>query len=176
MSLDAILRQMGVNDQLNDYPIDQWNPESCGDIDIRIASDGTWWHEGGRIKRERLVRLFSALLKCEGDEHYLVTPVEKMRIQVDDRPLLVVFLENTADGVIAVTLDGRTVLIGDTHPLRFSVLDGVDVAEVYVSHGLWARFSRNAFYDLAARAEEDGEGHYSVRTGESSWQLPPVRE
>ncbi len=171
MSLDAILRQMGVDDQINDYPVDKWNPESCGDIDIRIASDGTWWHEGTMIRRERLVRLFSALLKCEDGVHYLITPVEKMRIQVDDRPLLVVFIDETPEGVIAVTLDGRSVVIGDNHPLKFSVLDGVEVAEVYISHGLWARFSRNAFYDLASRAEEGEGGQLTVHLGQFTYPM-----
>ena len=84
MKLDALLQQLGNEDQINQFPLDQWTPEHCGDIDIRIAKDGTWWHEGGRIRRERLVRLFSALLICEDDEYFLITPAEKARIQVED--------------------------------------------------------------------------------------------
>lgn len=171
MSLESLLSQMGVDEQINDYPIDQWHPESCGDIDIRIARDGSWWHEGTRIRRERLVRLFSALLKCEEGQHYLITPVEKMRIQVEDRPLQVVFIDDTGEGTTAVTADGRTITIGDDHPLKFSVLDGVQVAEVYVNHGLWARFNRNAFYELATKAEEGSDGRFLLTIAGTTYFL-----
>ena len=65
-------------------PVDQWNPEFCGDIDIRIARNGSWYHEGRPFLRPSLVRLLSSILKREGDDYFLVSPVEKMRIQVED--------------------------------------------------------------------------------------------
>ena len=172
MKLDALLQQLGNEDQINQFPLDQWTPEHCGDIDIRIAKDGTWWHEGGRIRRERLVRLFSALLICEDDEYFLITPAEKARIQVEDRALHVVFVEVTDESATAITADGRCLLLGSEHPLRFTDLDGVSVPEVYANHGLWARFSRNAFYELTRHLEENEEGQLCLRLAGQSY---PVR-
>lgn len=172
MKLDALLQQLGNEDQINQFPLDQWTPEHCGDIDIRIAKDGTWWHEGGRIRRERLVRLFSALLICEDDEYFLITPAEKARIQVEDRALLVVFVEVTDESAAAITADGRCLPLGSEHPLRFTDLDGVSVPEVYADHGLWARFSRNAFYQLTRYLEENEEGQLCLCLAGQSY---PVR-
>lgn len=162
VNLDLLLKQLGNEDQVNQFPLDGWNPPRCGDIDIRIAKDGTWWHEGGRIRRERLIRLFSALLICEGGEYYLITPAEKARIKVEDRALHVVFVEVTDTAATAVTADGRCLPLDDDHPLRFSDLDGVSVPEIYADHGLWARFNRNAFYELTRFIEEDAEGRLSL--------------
>lgn len=162
LNLDSLLKQLGNEDQLNRFPLDEWSPAHCGDIDIRIAKDGTWWHEGSRIRRERLVRLFSALLICEAGEYFLITPAEKARIQVEDRALHVVFIDVADDVVTAVTADGRCLPLGDEHPLRFSDLDGVSVPEVYAGHGLWARFNRNAFYELSRFIEEGDDGQLNL--------------
>lgn len=78
-------------------PVEHWDPPLSGDIDIRIARDGTWYHEGAAIERPALVRLFAGLLKREGDEYFLVTPVEKWRIQVEDAPFVLVVLEPRVD-------------------------------------------------------------------------------
>jgi hypothetical protein len=80
-------------------PVDQWNPEFCGDIDIRIARNGSWYHEGRPFLRPSLVRLLSSILKREGDDYFLVSPVEKMRIQVEDVPFIAVGMtQEEADG------------------------------------------------------------------------------
>src|SRR3954453_16262875 len=74
-------------------PVHLWNPPFCGDIDMRIARDGTWFYQGTPIGRAALVRLFSTILKCEGGKHFLVTPVEKVGIRVDDAPFLAVEMQ-----------------------------------------------------------------------------------
>src|ERR1700761_9279071 len=78
-------------------PVEKWHPAHCGDIDIRIARDGTWFHEGTPVGRRELVRLFSTILRKDGDDYVLVTPGEKMRIVVEDAPFIAVLLE--AEGI-----------------------------------------------------------------------------
>ena len=79
-------------------PVHLWNPDFCGDIDMRIASDGTWFYMGTPIGRPALVRLFSTILKREGDKHFLVTPVEKVGIRVDDAPFMAVEMQKDGAG------------------------------------------------------------------------------
>src|SRR5215475_8647597 len=79
-------------------PVDRWNPAHCGDIDIRIARDGTWFHQGSPIGRKELVRLFSTILRKDGTDYVLVTPAEKMRIAVEDAPFQAVLLDAAGEG------------------------------------------------------------------------------
>ena len=137
-------------------PIEKWNPELSGEIDIRIARDGSWYHEGEPIQREAIVRLFSTILRREDDGHYyLVTPVEKWRIQVEDTPLLAHTLEVEGEGqdqLLAVTTNvGEKVLIGAEHPLEVGVYDsdGSPRPVVHVRRGLEARLVTAAYYELA---------------------------
>ncbi|MEM6381760.1 MAG: DUF1285 domain-containing protein [Pseudomonadota bacterium] len=107
-------------------PVDRWDPPLCGSIDIRIAADGTWYHEGGPINRTRLARLFSSLLRKDEDGvTYLVTPHEKLAIAVDDAPLIGVdhAIRDTKDGpVLALRTNMDDFLeIGSEHPIRFEV-------------------------------------------------------
>jgi hypothetical protein len=74
-------------------PVESWNPAHCGDIDIRIARDGTWFHQGTPIGRKEIVRLFSTILRKDGEDYVLVTPVEKMRIRVEDVPFIAVLVD-----------------------------------------------------------------------------------
>ncbi|MAD44013.1 MAG: hypothetical protein CMI02_10605 [Oceanospirillaceae bacterium] len=158
MSLSDIEQQLGLDGPVGKPPVEQWNPPLSGDMDMLIRKDGVWLHEGDPIKREKLVRLFASILKKEGDDYFLVTPVEKWRIRVEDRPLLVQLIDHQAEGIQVVTNGGDAFVLGKDHPLRMSELDGVGVPEVHVRHNLWARFSRNAFYQLSAMAEETEQG------------------
>lgn len=153
-------------------PVESWNPPLCGDIDIRIARDGTWYHEGGVIARLELVRLFSDLLKREGDEYFLVTPVEKWRIQVEDAPFVIVALgcERDADGMqqlVFATNVGDSVIAGPEHPLRIECDPGGRGATPYlrVRRNLDGLLSRPVYYQLADIAEPapdaDCHGVYS---------------
>ncbi len=142
-------------------PVHTWHPENCGDIDIRIARDGTWYHEGAPIKRQRLVVLFSTVLRKDADgEFYLVTPVEKMRIHVEDAPFTAIDMEAAGEGdqqVLAFTTNmGEQVIVDETHPLRVETDRETQEPSPYVMvrDGLEARIARSTFYHLVERGVE----------------------
>ncbi len=137
-------------------PVQLWNPPLSGDIDIRIARNGDWYHEGSRFERIALVKLFSSILKREGDDYFLVTPVEKWRIRVEDVPFLAVDCEVLGEGksqqlVFTTNLDER-VHCNAVHPLRVVTDPLTDEPSPYVMvrNGLEARLSRSVFYRLAS--------------------------
>lgn len=138
-------------------PVDRWNPSHCGPSDMRIARDGTWWHQGSPIGREAMVRLFSTILRREPDGGYvLVTPVEKLDIEVEDAPFTAVEMRAEGEGrgaTLAFRLNtGDLVTAGPDHPLRFQV-EGEEVRPyLHVRGGLEALIARPVYYDLAERA------------------------
>jgi hypothetical protein len=144
-------------------PLEKWYPELSGDIDIRIDADGTWYHEGGEIHRQPLVNLFASILRREDDgEYYLVTPVEKWRIQVERYPLLLVAMDVSGKGsnqIIQFTTNtSREVKLGENHPLRIAVQPAGEVLPVVmVGQGLEALVSRPVYYQLADLVEPDTE-------------------
>jgi hypothetical protein len=168
--LEAIEKQVGKRN-FEAPPLHLWHPPLSGDIPIRIAADGTWYHEGGEIKREAIVHLFAAILRREDDgEYYLVTPGEKWRIEVDLHPLIATDVERSDSGLLQVTLNtGRTLTIDKDHPLFLEKSVG-GVAVVKLEHGLSALFSRAAWYRLVAMAEDHGEGP-TVVSGEYRFPL-----
>ncbi|MGQ9425288.1 DUF1285 domain-containing protein [Gilvimarinus sp. F26214L] len=139
-------------------PVHKWNPPLSGDIDIRIARDGRWFHEGEEIKRFELVKLFSTILKREGDEYFLVTPVEKWRITVDDAPLVVVDFSRRGSGadqsLIFKTWTEDLVEADQEHPLWVEEHDGEPVPYVMVRNNLPALIGRNVYYHLVELALE----------------------
>lgn len=153
-------------------PVEQWNPPLLGDIDIRINQDGVWYHEGTAFQRQDLVRLFASILVREDDDYFLVTPVEKWRIQVDDVPFVLVLLEIEAQGQADQTLRFRSslgdeVVAGEQHPIRLRPYgpDGQLLPYVTLRRNLDARVSRNVFYqlaDLARPRAADGHGDLGV--------------
>jgi hypothetical protein len=151
--------------QLNSHrpppPVEQWNPPLLGNMDLRIARNGIWYHEGTPIQRERLVRLFASILRQDEDkQYYLVTPVEKWRIQVDDAPFLAIRLD--VDGVSAnqnltfTTNVGNLVIAGPDHPLivEYRVPGGEPSPYIHVRGRLRALLSRAVFVELAELGEE----------------------
>jgi uncharacterized protein len=141
-------------------PVERWNPQSCGPIDLRIARDGAWFYLGTPIGRPALVRLFSTILRREPDGAYcLVTPVEKAVITVEDAPFLAVSLHVTGDGRDAsyefLTNVGDRVVCGPDHALRVTFDSATQEPRPYlhVRRGLEARISRSVFYELVERAE-----------------------
>ena len=104
-------------------PVERWNPDFCGDIDIRIAADGSWFYLGTPIGRPALVKLFASVLKREGEDHYLVTPVEKLRIAVDDAPFAAVEMQVEGEGdsrsIAFRTQVDEVVGVEAEHGLRF---------------------------------------------------------
>jgi len=140
-------------------PVDLWNPPWCGEIDILIARDGRWYHEGHPFLRHTLVQLFSSLLRLEPDgRHVLVTPVEKLGIRVEDCPFVAQLLECEGlgqDQVLRFTLNtGEVVSAGRNHPLMVESLTNEPHPVLMVRGGLRALISRSVFYQLVELAEE----------------------
>ncbi|WP_444931162.1 DUF1285 domain-containing protein [Microbulbifer sp. SSSA002] len=143
-------------------PVERWNPELCGDMDMVIKSDGRWLHEGTEIRRQPLVKLFASILKREGDEYFLVTPAEKLRITVEDVPFVVTqvarapkeshqqLLFTTSVGDVVELKEDRQWLLRDfgAPPQPIPYLE--------VRAGLQARVSRDVFYQLVDWALEEG--------------------
>jgi len=141
-------------------PVELWNPPFCGDLDMRIAADGTWFYLKTPIGRPALVKLFAAVLKREGDQYFLVTPVEKCGIRVDDAPFLAVELK-VEDNAAGPVLSFRTnvddwIACGPGHELRFEAETGTGGLKPYlhVRRDLWAKVTRTLFFDLVERGEE----------------------
>jgi hypothetical protein len=162
--LDAIAGAVGEAAAKGAPPVHLWNPPFCGDLDMRIAADGTWYYLKTPIGRPALVKLFASVLKREGDKYYLVTPVEKCGIVVEDAPFLAVELkiEKLASRRI---LHFRTnvddwVACGPQHALRFEPEPETGGMRPYlhVRRGLWAKVTRALFYDLVELGEEQGVG------------------
>jgi hypothetical protein len=148
-------------DQRRLPPVDRWNPERCGHSGMRIARDGTWFHEGAPINRPAMVRLFSTVLRREPDgRHVLVTPVEKLDIEVDSTAFRAVAMQCEGDGRdrrIAFQLDsGDAVILGPEHPLRLVAGDHGPSPRLLIRHGLEAELSRPVYYELAQLALAEG--------------------
>jgi len=148
-------------------PVEQWNPPFCGDLDMRIAADGTWHYLGSPINRPELVRLFARVLRREGDRYFLVTPVEKVGIVVDDVPFLATEMTRfDAEGepvLIFQTNMGDRVVCGAQHRLRFadSVKGGL-IPYLHVRADLWAKVSRSLYYELVDLGEVRDFGREEV--------------
>jgi len=165
-------------------PVHLWNPPDCGDIAMRIASDGTWFYQSSPIGRLGLVKLFASVLKREGDRYYLVTPVEKCGIVVDDAPFLAVELAREPAGPSGECLHFRTnvddwVTCGPEHPLRFDPEPGTGGLKPYlhVRYNLWAKVTRSLFYDLVDLAQErevDGARVVGVASAGAFFVMAPA--
>ena len=149
-------------------PIHLWNPPFCGDIDMEIRRDGTWFHEGTPIGRQPLVRLFSTILKREGDSYFLVTPVEKVGIRVEDAPFVAQDFEVSgtarAQVITFVTNVGDRVAAGPDCKIRLERDEsGAPRPYVHVRAGLEALIDRKSFYRLVDLGEafEDWFGIWS---------------
>ncbi len=154
-------------------PVHLWNPPYCGEIDMRIAGDGTWFYRGSPIGRASLVQLFASILRKDEDRYVLVTPVERVGVTVDDAPFLCVEMGVSGAGG-EQTLTFRTnvediVTVDAEHPLRFErgAAEGIK-PYVRVRGGLWALVKRALYYDLVALGKVErwrGEDWFGVRSG-----------
>jgi len=138
-------------------PVDRWNPDHCGDSEMRIARDGTWYHQGQPIGRPAMVRLFSTVLRREPDgRHMLVTPVEKLEIAVESTAFRAIEMESEGEGEqrrIALKLDsGAALFLGPEHPLRLIETVNGPSPRVAVRFGLEAELARPVYYELAELA------------------------
>jgi hypothetical protein len=154
--LDSIADQVGKGRNFDSPPLHLWDPDLSGDIPIRITRDGSWYHDGDPIRREAIRNLFASILRREEDgEYYLVTPVEKWRVEVESHPLVVIDVEPEEDKLRLTLNTGKQVTVGDEHPL-FLDPEVDNVAAVKLWHGLTALFSRNAWYRLVELADSKG--------------------
>jgi hypothetical protein len=156
-------------------PVHLWHPAHCGDIDIVIRADGVWMHEGSPIGRAQMVRLFSTILRKDPDGYHLVTPVEKMRIRVEDLPFRAVALRDEEGRLIFVTDQGDETEAGPDHELvvETDAVTGEPSPRIHVRGDLWARIVRSVFYELVEKAQEV-DGQLQVRSGEAMFSLGPV--
>jgi hypothetical protein len=162
-------------------PVHLWNPPYCGEIDLRIGADGIWYYQKTPIGRPALVRLFASILKREGERYYLVTPVEKCGIAVDDAPFRAVEV-NPEDTESGRALRFRTdvdeeILCGKDHPLRFERQPSGGLKPyLHVRRDLWALATRPVYYELVELGEErdvaDGRWFGIASQGEFFPMLP----
>lgn len=166
---DMAKRQKGLP------PVDAWNPDFCGDIDMVVRRDGSWHYMGTPINRPEMVRLFSTILRRDGDgRYYLVTPGEKVGIEVEDAPFLAVAMERSgmdrSQTLRFVTNLGDEAVAGRDHPLRFEIDPETEEVSPYVHirGRLEAKLSRPVYYelvDLADIYEFDGTEQFGVWSG-----------
>jgi len=179
---DDLLAQIPAGERKGPPPVHLWNPPFCGDIDMRIARDGSWYYLGSPIGRKPLVRLFSGIIRRDGDQYFLVTPVEKVGIRVDDAPFVATALEAEGEGesqLLRFTTNVEDkVEAGAEHPLRF-VLDPVTqepAPYVLVRDNLEALIGRSVFYqlmELAVPRQIEGRGWLGVWSGGVFFPIGP---
>ena len=166
-------------------PVHLWNPPFCGDLDMRIKRDGTWHYLGSPIGRQRLVQLFSTVLRKDEDDYFLITPVEKIGITVDDVPFLAVAMSVEGEGQSQVlsfeTSVGDSVTVDAEHPMRFEVdkATGEPAPYVLVRARLEALINRAVFYDLVelgVEEEIDGARWFGVWSSGDFYKFMPAGE
>jgi len=162
-------------------PVDKWNPDRCGHSGMRIARDGTWYHEGAPIRRPAMVRLFSTVLRREPDGRYvLVTPVEKLEIEVEATAFRAVEMESEGEGPrrkLAFRLDsGDAVILGPDHPLRIETDEHGPSPRILVRHGLEAEIARPVYYELAELAIAEGANPPGIWSNGAFFPLESTNE
>ncbi len=183
--LQALVERAGSNDR-GIPPVERWDPPFCGDLDIVIKRDGTWFYMGTPIGRMPLVRLFSTVLRKDADGRtYLVTPVEKIGITVEDAPFIAVEMNaSTKDGEQVLTFrtnTGDVVEAGPDHPLRYEIVPRNEGVKPYllVRGRLEAVLARPVMYELIAHGEEypvDGQLMFAVRSNGAVFPIMPAEE
>lgn len=149
-------------------PVESWHPQRKGEIAIRIDRDGQWFYQDEAMTRESVPRLFSGILRYEGGEYYLVSPVEQLKIEVADVPFIVRLMDREGEGkeqrIHFSTNMGDNFSLSEEHPLRIELDErGAPLPYVLVRNDLWARLNTAVYYELAELAEEgDQTGQYGV--------------
>ncbi|NVJ64910.1 MAG: DUF1285 domain-containing protein [Gammaproteobacteria bacterium] len=175
------LKQLGSERSLP--PVNKWNPDFCGDMDLIIKRDGLWYYQGTPIGRQRLVKLFSTVLKKENDDYFLVTPVEKLGIKVEDAPFLVIRMQQlaTEQGTVIQFEDNcdNKVLLSKDNPLwvEQDPKTGEPSPYINIRTNLNALIHRNVFYELVEMAQEtviNGAKHLVVRSAGENFSLGKI--
>ncbi|MGH1368182.1 MAG: DUF1285 domain-containing protein [Maritimibacter sp.] len=166
-------------------PVHLWNPPFCGDLDMRIARDGTWFYLGTPIGRHALVKLFSSIIRKDGDTYFLVTPVEKVGITVEDAPFVAVDFDTTDSGkdqVLTFTTSVEDVVsAGPDHPIRVQrdPESGEPSPYILVRANLEALIDRKSFYrlvEIGAHHEVEGERWFGLWSGGAFFPVIPSNE
>lgn len=155
--MDLASLQQQIGDQRGKLPpVDQWNPAFCGDIDMVIKHDGSWFYMGTPIGRQALVKLFSSVLRKDDENYVLVTPVEKVGIQVEDVPFVITQWEQQGNQLVFITQTQDTFVVSHTNPIeiRQDKTTQAWLPYVNVRRNLWARLHQNVYYQLIEIAEE----------------------
>lgn len=174
--MDLAQLQKSLAGQQSIPPVEKWDPAFCGDINMQIKRDGSWWYMGTPIGRQALVKLFSSVVKREGDSYFLVTPVEKVGIQVEDAPFIITEWRYEGEYLLFCTKQGDTFIVGEEHPVELRASSFSEEALPYanVRRNLWARLHQNVFYQLAEAGQQgdiDGQTHLLLKSGEYQFSL-----
>ncbi|MGM0906847.1 MAG: DUF1285 domain-containing protein [Pseudomonadota bacterium] len=175
MSLNRLISELEKHQHA---PTELWDPPYCGEIPIHIAANGDWFYQGSQIKRQALVKLFASVLVVEGDDYFLVTPAEKVKITVEDTPFIVVDWEQKEeDGeqlLLLTTNIGDTLVLSSEHPLTMK--EGIPY--IVMQRGLTARVHRNVFYQWVSHAESrtvDGQEQWYLSSAGETFVLGNVK-
>jgi len=170
-----------ILEQKTEAPVHLWNPEYCGEMDLQINADGSWWYMGSEITRKRLIKLFSRVIKKEQNEYFLVTPVEKLKIEVEDYPFIANWLDIVEDPsqphpwLILKTNVGDQIKLDKNTPLVVNTDDkGTPIPIIKVRANLYAKLSRSVFYELVEMSENwdnNGKLHSRVFSGTDWFDL-----
>ena len=161
-------------------PLEKWQPERQGEMDLVIKANGEWWHEGTKITRQSLVDLFASILWQEGSEYYLKTPVEKLRINVEDVPFLITevnVIEQKEQGtslIEFITSTGDVVHLDDEHPLEMGEYQGEERPYIEIRFGMKGLVSRNVLMHLTKigeLTEHDGKTSLTLHSGVKAYSV-----
>ncbi|WEV49224.1 DUF1285 domain-containing protein [Acinetobacter sp. ESL0695] len=159
-TLDSVLESINLDGDIHKTqipPLDQWQPERCGKMDLCIHANHTWWHEGTQIQRDALIQLFSHILCKEESKYYLKTPVEKIEIEVEDAPLCIRSVEKISQAeqtwIYFHTTDGDVVVLGEKNRMIMRAYKGEMRPYVYIRYGLYALIPRSVFFHLIEMGE-----------------------
>ena len=146
-------------------PVESWNPEVEGEIDINIDSQGRWFHEGGHFDRQDLARMFASILRREGDDYYLVTPAEKLKIRVEDVPFSIVLMKcdavSSQQQLSFMTSLGDEVIVNESNKIEFRTSsNGDQIPYIEVRNGLWGKLNQSTYYELMNLVQESPEGFF----------------
>lgn len=184
-SADSIAQSATAAAKKGPPPVHLWNPPFCGDLDMRIARDGTWFYLGTPIGRKPLVKLFSSIIRKDGDRYFLVTPVEKVGIQVDDAPFVAIDFDASGSGrnqelKFTTQVDDEAVA-GPENPIR--VVRHPETGEpspyILIRTNLEALIDRKSFYrlvELGAHQKVDGESWFGIWSGGEFFKIIPSIE
>jgi hypothetical protein len=175
MDLASLQKQL-ADQQGKVPPVERWQPDFCGDIDMCIKHDGSWWYMGTPIGRHALVKLFASVIRKEDENYYLVTPVEKVGIIVEDVPFIVTQWEWQDRLLLMTTQTGDQFVVSEDNPieLRIDPQNQTLLPYAKVRRNLWARLHQNVFYQLVEQAQPEtiaGQTHWYISSGDYRFSL-----